>query len=151
MMPGSPVLRLASAMTGVALAATAGLGGGCADRRDLPSAPEPPARVTYEADIQPIFEQNCVSCHGETLPAANYSMTSYEAVLGNGSDGTPNAIPGDPQSLLLQKSLPGGSMNAFYSNPEEVELVERWVVEDSLAQTSAVRSSWVPPFKGAPK
>jgi hypothetical protein len=33
----------------------------------------------------------------------------------------------------LLKSLPGGSMNAFYSNPEEVALVERWVVGDSLA------------------
>jgi mono/diheme cytochrome c family protein len=138
-------------MTGVALAATAGLGGGCADRRDLPSAPEPPARVIYEADIQPIFEQNCVSCHGETLPAASYSMTSYDAVLGNGSDGIPNAIPGDPQSLLLQKSLPGGSMNAFYASPEEVELVERWVVEDSLAHGSVGRTLGIPPFKGAPK
>jgi len=150
-MPGSPVLWLAKAMMAVALAVTAGLGGGCAERRDLPSAPKPPERVTYETDIQPIFEQNCVSCHGETLPAANYSMTSYEAVLGNGSDGIPNAIPGDPQSLLLQKSLPGGSMNAFYASPEEVELVERWVVEDSLAQGSAERPLGIPSFKGAPK
>jgi mono/diheme cytochrome c family protein len=90
--------------------------------------------VTYEADIRPIFEANCVSCHGATNPAANYSMASYEEVLGNGSDGVPNAIPGDVQSLLLQKSLTTGSMNAYYDNLDEVTLVERWVVEDSLVR-----------------
>jgi mono/diheme cytochrome c family protein len=105
---------------------------GCAERRDLPLRPAP-QRVTYEADIQPIFEQHCVSCHGTSNPAGNYAMTTYNEVLGNGSDGIPNAIPGDPQSLLLLKSISGGTMNGFYSGPEEVELVERWVVEDSLA------------------
>jgi hypothetical protein len=105
---------------------------GCAERRDLPLKPAP-ERVTYEGTIQPIFEQRCVSCHGTNNPPANYAMTTYAEVLGNGSDGIPNAIPGDPQSLLLLKSLPGGSMNGFYSGPEEVALVEQWVVEDSLA------------------
>jgi mono/diheme cytochrome c family protein len=147
----SPLPRLAMGLAIAAWAAAAALGGGCAERRDLPAEPKPPSRVTYEADIQPIFEQNCVSCHGETNPAANYSMTTYEGVLGSGSDGTPNAIPGDSQSLLLQKSLPGGSMNAFYASPDEVELVERWVVEDSLARGSAVRAIEVIVNKGAPE
>jgi len=107
---------------------------GCAERRDLPSTPEPPARVTYEADIAPIFDQHCVSCHGSSNPASNYALTTYAGVLGNGSDGVANAIPGDPQSLLLLKSLPGGSMNTFYATAAEIDLVQRWVVEDSLAQ-----------------
>ena len=106
-------------------------------KKQLYLAKLPPAAtgaVDFVRDIQPIFAENCVSCHGETNPAANYSMTTYEGVLGSGSDGTPNAIPGDAESLLLQKSRVGGSMNAFYGSPEEVELVERWVVEDSLAR-----------------
>lgn len=107
---------------------------GCAERRDLPGAPEPPSRVTYEADIAPLFDQRCASCHGSTNPAGNYAMTTYVEVLGNGTDGVPNAIPGDPQSLLLLKSLPGGSMNTFYATPAEIDLVVQWVVEDSLAQ-----------------
>ncbi|HWN81796.1 MAG TPA: c-type cytochrome domain-containing protein [Candidatus Udaeobacter sp.] len=106
--------------------------GGCAERRDLPATPEPPSRVTYEADIAPIFDQHCVSCHGSSNPASNYALTTYDEVLGNGSDGTPNALPGDPQSLLLLKSLPGGSMNTFYATAAEIDLVVRWVVEDSL-------------------
>ena len=128
-MHGSPRSRT---MATAGLVAALAFAAGCAERRALPLRPTP-QRVTYEGTIQPIFEQHCVSCHGTSNPAANYALTTYDEVLENGSDGTPNAIPGDPQSLLLIKSLPGGSMNGFYSGPEEVELVERWVVEDSLA------------------
>jgi mono/diheme cytochrome c family protein len=130
----TPASRLTLATLAAACAAVLGLDLGCAERRDLPAEPEPPSRVTYDADIQPIFEQRCVSCHGATSPAANYAMTTYEEVLGNGSDGIPNAVPGDPQSLLLQKSLPTGSMSTYYGGSEEIALVERWVVEDSLAR-----------------
>ena len=116
----------------IALAAIA-LAAACAERRDLPAAPAPPDRVTYEADIKPIFDARCISCHSGASPAGQYDMTTLEGIQGNGLDGTPNAIAGDAQSLLLVESRPGGSMNSFYSSPDEVALVERWVVEDSLA------------------
>jgi mono/diheme cytochrome c family protein len=127
---GRPAVIAAATMVGIVAPL---LLGGCAERRDLPAAPEPPSQVTYEADIAPIFDQRCVSCHGSSNPAGNYALTTYDEVLGNGSDGTPNALPGDPQSLLLLKSLPGGSMNAFYGTAAEIDLIVRWVVEDSLA------------------
>ncbi len=107
---------------------------GCAERRDLPAAPAPPDRVTYEADIRPIFDARCISCHSGTNPAAQYDMSTLDGVKGNGSDGTPNAIGGDPDCVLLVKSRQGGSMYSFYSSPAEVALVERWVVEDNLAE-----------------
>ena len=116
----------------IALAAFA-LAAACAERRDLPASPAPPDRVTYEADVKPIFDARCISCHGGANPAARYDMTTLDGIKGNGLDGVPNAIAGDPQSLLVVKSEPGGSMNSFYSSPDEVALVERWVVEDSLA------------------
>jgi len=116
----------------IALAAIA-LAAACAERRDLPAAPAPPDRVTYEADVKPIFDARCVSCHSGDSPAGRYAMTTLDEIKGNGIDGTPNAIAGDAQSLLVLKSQPGGSMNSFYSSPDEVALVERWVVEDSLA------------------
>ncbi len=115
------------------LLAAAALTEGCAERRELPATPAPPERVTYEADIKPIFDARCVSCHSGANPAAQYGMTTLEEIMGNGLDGTPNAIAGDPDCLLLVVSRPGGSMNSFYSSPDEVALVERWVVEDSLA------------------
>jgi mono/diheme cytochrome c family protein len=116
----------------IALAAIA-VAAACAERRDLPTPPAPPDRVTYEADVKPIFDARCTSCHSGANAAGQYDMTTLEGIQGNGLDGTPNAIAGDAQSLLLVESRPGGSMNSFYSSPDEVALVERWVVEDSLA------------------
>jgi mono/diheme cytochrome c family protein len=115
------------------LSAVALLAGGCAERRDLPAAPEPPARVTWEADIQPLFADHCVACHSGASPAANYDLTTLEGVKSGGLDGTPNAIAGQDDCLLLVKSRSGGSMNAFYGTPDEVALLEKWVIEDSLA------------------
>lgn len=66
--------------------------------------------------------------------AAGYDLSSYAGVLGSGSDDVPNAIPGDPSSRLVVKSQTGGSMNGFYQNDTQVEIVRRWVVEDSLAE-----------------
>ena len=46
-----------------------------------------------------------MSCHGPVNPLGDYDMSTYEAVLGNGSDDTPNAIAGDENSLLVVLSL----------------------------------------------
>jgi mono/diheme cytochrome c family protein len=105
----------------------------CSERRDLPTAAPEPDRVTYEEVIQPLFEQRCVSCHSGSSPAARYDMTTLEGIQGNGTDDIPNAIAGDPQSLLVVKSQPGESMNRYYVGQAEVDLVVKWVVEDSLA------------------
>lgn len=104
----------------------------CSERRTLPVEPEPD-RVTYEGVIRPLFEQRCVSCHSGTNPAASYDVSTLEGIKGNGTDDIPNAIAGDPQSLLVVKSQPGGSMNRYYVGQTEVDLVVKWVVEDSLA------------------
>ena len=117
------------AVVAVVLAAS-----GCADRRDLPGKVVPPERVTYEGTIKAIFDRQCTSCHSGASPAARYDLTSYAGAKGSGLDGIPDAIAGDRASLLVVKSQAGGSMNAYYSGPEEVALVERWVVADSLAE-----------------
>lgn len=107
---------------------------GCAERRDLPTKVAPIERVTYEGAVKAIFDRQCTSCHSGANPAARYDLSSYAGAKGSGLDGIPNAIAGDPTSLLVVKSKAGGSMNAYYSGPDEVALVERWVVADSLAE-----------------
>jgi len=127
-------IRAAAVLAAMGVISTiALLAAGCAERRDLPAAPEPPARVTWEADIQPLFADRCNACHSGASPAANYDLTTIEGVKSGGLDGTLNAIAGQDDCLLLVKSRSGGSMNAFYGTPDEVALVEKWVVEDSLA------------------
>jgi hypothetical protein len=40
--------------------------------------PEPPV---YDVDVAPILQAHCVSCHGDTNPAAGWSATSFLGVI----------------------------------------------------------------------
>jgi predicted CxxxxCH...CXXCH cytochrome family protein len=42
--------------------------------QDRQGAPRP---VVYDANVAPIFEAHCVTCHGDTAPAAGWSATSF--------------------------------------------------------------------------
>jgi hypothetical protein len=74
--------------------ADAGLGGA-----DASAGGDAGAELTWINNIGPMLEaRGCVSCHGTS---GAYSLESYSAALGFGSDATPNVIPGDPLSLLV--------------------------------------------------
>lgn len=64
-----------------------------------PAAAEAPS---FSEEVMPIFQAECVSCHGTM---GGWEATSYEAVMNTG-DHAPVVIPGDPlNSLLGQKML----------------------------------------------
>lgn len=43
--------------------------------------PDPIAKVTYVADVKPIIDGNCISCHGNpTTQGAPFSLTTYTQV-----------------------------------------------------------------------
>ena len=65
--------------------------------------------------------EGCISCHGD---AGGYSVESYAATLGPGTDATPNVIAGDASSALLVYAVDGhGGLDA-----DGVALVEAWVL-----------------------
>ena len=43
--------------------------------------------VTFEQDIQPIFKDNCVKCHGPQSQRSGLRLDSLEAALKGGKDG----------------------------------------------------------------
>lgn len=66
----------------------------------------------YEHDIQPIFKESCVKCHGinpkkpNDKPAGGLLLTDKEAALKGGSAGG-DIMPGDAKDSLLYKVLSG--------------------------------------------
>ncbi len=70
-----------------------------------PTGQPAPSTLTFNADILPIFEQNCKACHG-TL--GGWDSTSYQAVMTSG-DHAPVVVPGDPTNSLLAQKLQGTS------------------------------------------
>jgi mono/diheme cytochrome c family protein len=67
-------------------------------------SPQPiPTTPTFDADIQPIFEQYCKMCHGSL---GGWDSTTYQAVMTSGDHG-PVVIPGDATNSLLAQKLQG--------------------------------------------
>lgn len=105
-----------------------------------PNQPDaPPATTSHAADIQPIWDANCVICHANFLTDPAYG-TIVNTV--SGQHGTMNRItPGDPsQSYIWHKIndthlANGGSGNvmpppgAGTLQQDDIDLIELWIME----------------------
>jgi mono/diheme cytochrome c family protein len=87
--------------------------------------------VTYEKDIRPIFEKNCVGCHGEKKQKSDLRLDSLEASIKGGKNG-PNILPGkSAQSSLviavarLDKDTAMPPKKSLKT--EEVALIRAWI------------------------
>ncbi|MEE9442247.1 MAG: hypothetical protein V3V99_06225 [candidate division Zixibacteria bacterium] len=99
------------------------------------AAPGSSGLNSYNSGMKDIFDLKCVSCHG-ALPYGNYSLDSFEGILGNGTDGIPNAIAGDSLSMLIQRILPVGNMRQYLA-PDNIlfsDSIINWIIIDSLRQ-----------------
>lgn len=115
---------------------------GCSDLGTEPVSIDPPEpTVSFADDIQPIFAQNCVACHGiqggMSLNVAvawsnlvNMESTSYKPRL--------RVVPEDPAASVLYLKLmgdvttgdrmpQGGSLA-----PAAIELIRVWIAEGAL-------------------
>ena len=85
---------------------------GCGSQPAAPAAPKAgiPASsdVSFAKDIQPIFSQTCMPCHtGGKDAKGSYDLTCYPGTMDNGSDSTPNVIPGNADSSTLYRLVNG--------------------------------------------
>ncbi|HEV2273200.1 MAG TPA: PSD1 and planctomycete cytochrome C domain-containing protein [Acidobacteriaceae bacterium] len=90
-------------------------------------------RVDFSRDIQPIFNQNCVSCHGGVRQKNGVSFIFRAEALGKGDSGKPTIVPGDPDASELMVRVtskdPESRMpyHAPMLRPEQIELLRRWI------------------------
>jgi uncharacterized membrane protein len=98
----------------------------------------PDAGSFYAMHIDPIFESNCVSCHGESKTRGGLRLDSYERLMKGGKDG-PVIVAGKPgQSVLLERvTLPAGHKQFMPAEgrpplrPEEIAWIRAWVQQDA--------------------
>ena len=50
----------------------------------LPALQDPPAKVDFVRDVQPIFTASCVKCHGAEKPKAQFRLDSRSYALKGG-------------------------------------------------------------------
>src|SRR5687767_10502209 len=63
---------------------------------DVSKLPKAAAKegVTYAKDIQPLFEKNCIKCHGPEKQKAKYRIDSLPAVIKGGDSDEAAVVPG---------------------------------------------------------
>lgn len=92
-------------------------------------------RVDFSRDILPIFNQNCVACHGGVRQKNGVSFIFREDALGKGKSGRRTIVPGDPDASELISRVtskdPDARMpyHAAPLPPEDIALLRRWIAE----------------------
>jgi len=89
--------------------------------------PTPSASVSFKNNVQPIFAEYCVACHGGT---SGLSLDTYENVMKGGVYGT-DINPGDVYNSRLAHFVSSGYMP--YGNvpltSTEVKTILDWIAE----------------------
>lgn len=94
------------------------------------ATPSTSAQVSYSKDIQPIFSQNCVRCHGGR---GGLYLDSYAHVMDGGVNG-PVIVPGSPQDSLLVKRIEGivqpqMPLGGTPLSQADIDLIVNWITE----------------------
>ena len=92
------------------------------------------AQVDYNSQIQPIFDDRCVSCHGSM---GGLNLTSYENLMDGGLSGD-EVIPYDHASSELWIRVNSGQMPPGNNDltGEQVNLIAQWIDEGAFLEAS---------------
>lgn len=93
------------------------------ERPDLPV----PEDVSFQNEIQPIFNTSCVACHNEDRDPDLRAGNAYAALI-NGN----YVIAGDADNSQLYNDLPGVGhpVNVGFSlSDEDIALIRAWINE----------------------
>jgi hypothetical protein len=84
--------------------------------------PEVPQGVSYSADVQPIFDDKCVSCHSGGIPPDLSAEFSYDELIDGGYVDTD-----DPESSELYQKLQG--THSSRATEDEKAIILGWIIE----------------------
>ena len=87
-------------------------------------------QVDYGTQIQTIFNNNCIGCHGNS---GGLNLTSYDGLMAGGNNGDV-IIPENHASSILWQEIESGDMPQYGSNlsSDEINLIATWIDEGAL-------------------
>ena len=89
-----------------------------------------PEIVSYQMDVQPLFDSSCTSCHGNK---GKLSLSTYQNTMKGGESGSV-IIPNNGSESLLVKKLNGTASgqamppdSRYKWNESKIALVTKWI------------------------
>ena len=117
---------------------------------------KPRAKITFARDIAPIFQKNCIACHGSEKPQGGLRLDSEAATLKGGESGKV-IIPGDSEKSPLVKRLLGVGeearmpMGADPLPASQIKLIRAWIDQNSFAIPKEPALAQVAPVAAHPQ
>ena len=103
----------------------------------IPNNPPPGpggGTVSYQQDLQPLFDDTCTICHGS---AGGLDLSSRDALLFGGNSGAV-VLPTDPDNSILVLRVEGSTLgdqmplNMAELTTFEIALIRTWILEGAL-------------------
>lgn len=93
------------------------------------------ARVDFKRDVQPIFSQHCISCHGPTQQMNGFRLDRRSAAMRGGT--FPVIGPGNAEGTRFYLRLIGTQVGtqmppAAPLSAEEIDTLKRWINEGAV-------------------
>ena len=95
-------------------------------------------KIDFAKDIQPVFRENCIKCHGPDKQKGKLRLDSLEATLKGGEDGKV-VLPGkSAESILVHNVAHVGDEDLYMPPPdnkdkippltkEQIGLIRAWI------------------------
>ncbi|MEO8300337.1 MAG: PSD1 and planctomycete cytochrome C domain-containing protein [Rhizomicrobium sp.] len=125
---GITTLAIGAVLAATMLGAGAFWLGGAASQR----------QVDFNRDIRPIFNSQCMACHGGVKQAANVSFSYREQALGKGKSGRPTVVPGNPRASELIARITSADPEVrmpLHRSPlpaAQIALLRQWIKEGAV-------------------
>jgi len=93
----------------------------------------PSEKADFSADVKPILNGKCISCHGGVKAKGGFSLLFQEEAMGKTESGKPSIIPGDPDGSEFIKRLtakdPEERMPYKHEplSKGEISILKRWI------------------------
>jgi len=120
---------------------------------EMPATPLPPpaaAKIEFERDIRPIFEANCLRCHGPQTEKSHFRLDLPAAALAGGDENTNDIVPGhSAQSWLIRyvaRQVPDLEMpppdRGNPLTPEQIGQLRAWIDQGAVWNTTNTSSAF---------
>jgi len=102
----------------------------------------PPAKITYDEHVKPIFREHCFSCHNADAKKSDLSLATFSSARAGGASGEV-IVPGDPDSsrlwaLVSHTEEPSMPPEQDKLPDAKLEIIRKWILGGALENNGSV-------------